>query len=600
MFEYPKPDNLVDLFENAVEKFADNKLFGVKNAQGSELDWMTYAEIGQRVDHLRGGLIASGIKPGDTIGFIGNNRPEWAIAAFAAYGAGARFVPMYEAERPDTWEYIIGDSGIRLLIISKPELHRQVSEFSGRIPTLEQTYVIESKGPDSMAALERIGKVTPAASIKPTPQDIAALVYTSGTTGAPKGVCLSHGNFTSNAICGGGLFSDILTAQSRSISILPWAHAYGQVAELYNWLSFGGSIGFMESVKTLGDDLLLVKPTFIIAVPRVFNKIYDGLWAKMNETGGLAKKLFVMGLENARKKRELAAEGKSLPIVNLKLKLADKIVFKKIRSRFGGRVQGALTASALMNIDIARFFNDIGIPIFDCYGLSETSPAVTMNCFSANRPGSVGRPIEGVTVVIDRSVVPDESQDGEVVVYGPNVMQGYHNKPEETAKVITRDGGFRTGDRGRLDADGFLYITGRLKEQYKLENGKYVFPGGIEEDIRLVPQVANAMLYGEGRAYNVCLVVPDFEVLGKYAREKGMADDPECLINDPDIQNMIRDRIVSSLKQKYGSYEIPKKYVFIADDFTVDNGMLTQTLKLKRRVVMDKYRPDIESLYKAG
>lgn len=597
MFEYPKPDNLVDLLENAVAKFSGNKLFGVKNAAGTALDWMTYGEFGQRVDNLRGGFVDKGIRRGDTIGFIGNNRPEWAINAFAAYGAGARFVPMYEAELPSTWEYIIRDSGIRFLMVSKPEIHKQIKEFSDRIPTLEQIFVVESEGPESMAALERTGKVKPAPSIKPSPRDIAALVYTSGTTGEPKGVILSHGNFTSNAIGGNRLFSEILDENARSISILPWAHAYGQVAELYNWMLFGGSIGFMQDVKTLGDDLALVKPTFIIAVPRVFNKIYDGLWAKMNETGGLKKKLFVMGVENARRKRELAAEGKSDFMVNLKTAFADKIVFSKIRERFGGRVQGALTASALMNIEIAQFFHDIGIPVFDCYGLSETSPAVTMNCFSANRPGSVGRPVENVKVVIDKSVVTDGSTDGEIVVYGPNVMQGYHNKPVATARVITEDGGFRTGDRGRLDKDGYLFITGRLKEQYKLENGKYVFPGGIEEDIRLAPFVANAMLYGEGKAFNVCLIVPDFEVLGKYARENNLSGDPNVLVHDPEIQKMIENQILSILKPKYGGYEIPKKFVFIADDFTVDNGMLTQTMKLKRRMVIDRYKPDIESRY---
>ncbi|MDA8404659.1 MAG: AMP-binding protein, partial [Desulfobacteraceae bacterium] len=236
--------------------------------------------------------------------------------------------------------------------------------------------------------------------------------------------------------------------------------------------------------------------------------------------------------------------------------------------------------------------------VFDCYGLSETSPAVTMNCFSANKPGSVGRPIENVRVVIDRSVVEDGSSDGEIIVYGPNVMQGYHNKPDATRAVMTADGGFRTGDRGRLDEDGYLFMTGRIKEQYKLENGKYVFPGAIEEDIRLIPFVANAMIAGEGKRYNVCMIIPDFEVLAKYARDNNLpVKDPKALINDKAIQQMISDTVTASLKQKYGGYEIPKKFIYIADDFTLDNGMLTQTMKLKRRVVFEKYNDAIEALY---
>jgi long-chain acyl-CoA synthetase len=398
-------------------------------------------------------------------------------------------------------------------------------------------------------------------------------------------------------VAGNRIYQDVLTADSRSISILPWAHSYGQTAELYNWMLVGGSIAFMESVTTLGDDLALIKPTFIIAVPRVFNKIYDGLWAKMNDTGGAAKALFEMGVNNAKKKREMAAEGKSSFMVNLKVALADKVVFKKIRAKFGGRLEGALTASALMNVDISNFFTDIGIPVFDCYGLSETSPAVSMNCFSAYKTGSVGRPIDNVKVVIDQSVVEDGSEDGEIVVYGPNVMHGYHNKPEATRATMTVDGGFRTGDRGRIDEDGYLFITGRIKEQYKLQNGKYVFPGALEEDIRLLPNVANAMLSGEGKGFNVCLIIPDFEVLGKYAQANGLPTDPKQLVENQQVKDMLAAEITASLKKKYGGYEIPKKFIFIDEDFTIENSMLTQTIKLKRRVVFEKYNHAIEELY---
>jgi len=597
MQTFKPPVNLVALFENGVERFKDNPLFGVKNASKTDLNWMTYADVGQRVDNLRGGLVQKGIGKNHVVGFIGNNRPEWAICAFATYGTGARFVPMYEAELESTWEYIIKDSGVTLLMVSTPEIYGKVIKFTETIPTLEHVFVIESTGEHAMAELESLGEKNPVSSVQPDKNDIAALIYTSGTTGDPKGVLLSHGNFTSNAVAGNRLYKEQLKENARSISILPWAHSYGQTAELYNWMLVGGSIGFMESVATLGDDLALIKPTFMIAVPRVFNKIYDGLWTKMNETGGVARALFEMGVNSARKKRKLAADGKSSVMVNLKVALADKIVFKKIRDKFGGRLEGALTASALMNVDISNFFKDIGIPVFDCYGLSETSPAVSMNCFSAFKTGSVGRPIDGVKVVIDSSVVEDGSEDGEIIVYGPNVMKGYHNKPEETRATMTADGGFRTGDRGRIDEEGYLFITGRIKEQYKLQNGKYVFPGTIEEDIRLLPSVANAMLYGEGKGYNVCLIIPDFEVLAQYAEQNDLPADPEQLIENEQVKSMIIAEITASLKNKYGGYEIPKKFVFIAEDFSIENNMLTQTMKLKRRVVFEKYHQAIEELY---
>jgi long-chain acyl-CoA synthetase len=379
---------------------------------------------------------------------------------------------------------------------------------------------------------------------------------------------------------------------------LPWAHSFGQTGELYNLIQFGGSMGFMGDVTTLAEDMAKVRPTLLVAVPRVFNKIYDGLWAKMNATGGLARKLFVMGVESTRRRRELAESGQSSLLTALKCKLADRIVFSKVRARFGGRLKYALTGSATMNVEIGHFFADIGIPVYDCYGLTETTPAVTMNCPAAHRPGSVGRPIDQVRVEIDRLFLDESSDDGEIIVYGPNVMQGYHNKPDATRQVMTTDGGFRTGDRGRLDEDGYLFITGRIKEQYKLENGKYVFPAAIEEEIRLLPWVENAMIYGEGRPYNVCVIVPDFDVLGKYARENRLSEDPRRLVADESIQKMIAGEIAEFLKGKFGGYEIPRKFLWVPDNFSLENGTLTQTMKLKRRSVMEQYQDRLAALYR--
>jgi long-chain acyl-CoA synthetase len=250
-----------------------------------------------------------------------------------------------------------------------------------------------------------------------------------------------------------------------------------------------------------------------------------------------------------------------------------------------------------MNKDIANFFWDIGVPVFDCYGLTETSPAVTMNSFSAHKVGTVGKTLENVKVVIDGSVVEEGSDDGEIVVFGPNVMQGYHNQPDATTEVMTEDGGFRTGDRGRLDEDGYLCITGRIKEQYKLENGKYVFPAALEEDIKLIRYVENAMVFGDGKDYNVCLVVPDFLVLEKHAREHNLPAEREELVAREEIHELIITEIQETLKDRYGGYEVPRKLLFLTEDFTVENGMLTQTMKPKRRVVIEKYKDRIEELY---
>jgi long-chain acyl-CoA synthetase len=596
MYQLEKPDNLVEFLENSVSRYPDNPLFGTKNQKGT-YDWVTYKEVGARVDNLRGGLAQLGIGKDDAVGIIASNRVEWAVAAFATYGLGGRYIPMYEAELIQVWEYIIRDSSVKVLFVSKPEIYKKVKSFAKAIPTLEKIFMIEGDGENSMAELERRGSDNAVPAIHPGPDDIAGLIYTSGTTGEPKGVLLSHGNFTSNSHAGRKKYPEIARG-GTTLAILPWAHSYGQTGELYTMIYLGGTIGFAESPQTIAHDLLLVRPTWLIAVPRVFNRIYDGLWAKMNEEGGLARKLFVMGVESAGRRRELAEEGKSCFITNLKYKIADTIVFKKIRDRLGGRLLGAMTGSATMNPDISQFFFDIGIPLFDCYGLTETSPAVAMNASYSYRLGSVGQAIEKIRIVIDKALGDPEKDDGEIIVYGPNVMQGYHNKPEETGHVMTEDGGFKTGDRGKLDEDGFLYITGRIKEQYKLENGKFVFPASLEEDIRLIPSVENAMVYGEGRPYNICLVIPDFAVLEKFARENSLPTDPDALVRQQKVQELIRREIVQFLEGKYAHYEIPEKFILLSENFSLENGTLTQTMKLKRRVVIDKYKDLIESQYR--
>jgi long-chain acyl-CoA synthetase len=318
-----RPDNLVDMFEQSVAKHGSNKLFGTKNAAG-QYEWVTYDEISGRVDDLRAGMAAEGIGKGDCVGLIANNRTEWAVVAFATFGLGARFIPMYEAELTSTWKYIISDSGIKALFVATPEILEKVNSFRDSVPGLTMIYVIDSEGPGSMAELEKKGSEKPVPSIKPDTDDIAVLIYTSGTTGEPKGVLLSHGNFTSNVVDAGACFPE-LNDEDRSLSILPWAHSYGQTADIYNFINIGGSLAFMGSVQTIVEDLGNAQPTFLIAVPHIFNRVYDGLWAKMDEEGGLPRKLFVMGVEAAKKKRELAEQGKTSMAVNVKYNLADKI-----------------------------------------------------------------------------------------------------------------------------------------------------------------------------------------------------------------------------------------------------------------------------------
>ncbi len=592
---YQPPFNLVELWENTVAKHGSRPLFGVRDDDG-RYRWTSYGETARRVDDVRAGLSMAGIVRGDAVGLIAGNRPEWAVAAFAVFGLGARFVPMYEAELPKVWRYILRDAGVKVLFVANQAVRDALGDVSD-LPELKRVLVIDGNGEDSMGALERAGRQLPVASIRPEIHDIASLIYTSGTTGDPKGVLLTHGNFTTNVQAGHRIYPD-MRYTDRSLSILPWGHVYGQTAELYLFTSFGGSIGIAGGPLTVATDLAEVRPTYLIAVPRVFNRIYDAIWQKIREEGGIKQKLFEAAVAAAREHMETGRGG-------LKYRLLDRIVLQKVRDRFGGRLKGSLTGSAKMNPEVARFFFSLGMPCYDCYGLTETSPAVSMNCPAAHKIGSVGQPVEKVRVVIDTSMVEDGSGEGEIVVYGPNIMAGYHNKPEATAAVMTPDGGFRTGDRGRLDEDGFLLITGRFKEQYKLENGKYVFPAAIEEEIKRIPYVMNAMVFGEGKAHNECLIVPDIEQLRRHARELGLSTDPQELLFLRDdeaafaLRMLISRDISKHLSGKFGGYEIPKCYLFVAEDFTVANGLLTQTLKLKRKAVMDHFHEVVDKGHSA-
>ncbi len=593
---YKHPRNLVDLFEDSSAKWGDRNAIGTKNPATKQYEWITYNHLAERINNARGGLHGLGVSKGDAVGVIVGNSVEWYILENASHGLGAMFVPMYEKELMKIWQYIVKDSSLKYLFVRDENIYEKVRHFKDEIESLRGIFIIYGRGANSLEALEEAGKKNPVASYKPHWSEPAEMIYTSGTTGEPKGVCLSHGNLSACSQSGYKIFPD-LNENSISLAILPWAHTYGLSAELHNFMHFGGAIALMESVDTLAEDFSKVRPTYLIAVPKVFNKIFDGIQAKMHEEGGVKKMLFDMACREAAKCRGRSDK-------SLKLKILDKIVFSKIREKFGGRLSGVLTASAVMNPEIAMFFADLGIPTYDAYGLTETSPAITMNSpLLGNRYGSVGKCVENMHVKIDKSVSDDESGDGEIIAYGAHVMMGYHNKPQQTAQVMMPDTwmgfpGIRTGDKGRLSDDGFLYITGRFKDEYKLSNGKYIHPESIENDIKLLHNIANAFLWGEGKAYNIAVIVPDFATMKKDERiAKWAQGSPQEVVRDKNIQDFLSGEIKKHLKKSYGGYEIPLKFIFASEDFTLENGLVTQTMKLKRNQVFQAYSTEIEKLY---
>ncbi|HJL17359.1 MAG TPA: long-chain fatty acid--CoA ligase [Sandaracinaceae bacterium LLY-WYZ-13_1] len=590
----PKFETLVDIFENSVHKFADRPLFGTKEA--GSWKWMTYRAFGEQTDELRGGLASLGVGKDDVVAIIANNRPEWAVCAYATYGLAARYVPMYESQLAKDWKYILNDSTAKVVFVPDDEVRRQIEAFQDEIDTLEHVVVLgdSKEAAHSYATLRKAGREAPSELANPGPDDIAGFIYTSGTTGNPKGVLLSHRNLASNVSAMHEVFP--MDPEDRSLSFLPWAHSFGQTVELHGLFSMGASMGIAESVPKIVENLAEVRPTLLFSVPRIFNKIHDGVLKKVEEDGGLKKKLFYATLGTAMEKKRLAEQHRSSGFVDLKHKVLDRLVASKIRDRFGGRLKYAFSGGAAISKEVAEFIDALGITVYEGYGLTETSPIATANWPGARKIGTVGKPIPGVSVDIDREVTGDPKH-GEIIVFGHNIMQGYHRLPEENDKVFVEGGGFRTGDMGFLDEDGFLTITGRIKEQYKLENGKYVVPAPLEELLQLSPYVNQAFVYGDNKPFNVALIVPDAEALTKWAKENGVSGDLDELAKNDRVQALMREQL-DRYSGEFKQFEKIKRFSILTEEFTVENGLLTPKMSTKRRKVIERWGDELEALYR--
>lgn len=588
--------NLVDMYRSSVERFAANPLFGERDESGT-WRWMTYAQFGEAVDKARGGLAGLGVGEGDRVAVISDNRVAWAVGAYATYGLGAMWVPMYEAQQAKEWGYILNDCGATVAVVADDGIRAILDEHRADLPALKHIVVIEGTAEGEAITWQELlaqGSAKPVDPISPYEDTLTGLIYTSGTTGNPKGVMLSHRNLASNVRALDEVFP--LDPDDRSVAFLPWAHSFGQTVELHTIISQGASTAISSS-KTLQQDMPEVRPTMLVSVPTMFNKIYDGLNKLMAEEGGAKKAIFDRAMANARTREDMLKRGKTTRWVELQHSLYDRLVFSKVRERLGGRVKYAFSGGAAISTEVAEFISAVGITVYEGYGLTETAPVVTANVRGARRIGSVGRPVPGVRVEIDTKVAAEGGGIGEIVVYGPNVMEGYYNLPEENAKVFTEDGGFRTGDLGSIDADGYLFIRGRIKEQYKLENGKYVVPAPIEEQLTLSGYITSAMVYGEQKPYNVALLVLDEAAIRNWAKHQGLEiDDYATFIRGSEVRELIQselDRLQADVKR----YEQVRDFHVASGEWTPENGMLTPSLKVKRRAILSEYGDDIESLY---
>jgi long-chain acyl-CoA synthetase len=603
----PRFKTLVELFRHAVATYPSRQLFGTK--RDGRWTWITYRDFGGMVDRLRAGLASLGVQRGDSVAIVANNRVEWAVAAYACYGLGAAFVPMYEAQNPKEWEFIARDCEAKILLVADETILKKARAFADTIPSLKTIVVIDggtngasAGAPGRVVAYEKlVGEGAPVPSIEPAPEDLAGLIYTSGTTGDPKGVMLTHANIASNVSAVHDVFP--IELADRSLSFLPWAHVFGQTVELHTLVSCGASMAICEGVDRILDNLAEVQPTLLFSVPRIFNKIYTAVQQQVAARPAPVQAMVHEALKITAKER--AGERLRLRELTL-LKLVDRLVFSKVRARFGGKLKYAFSGGAALAKEVAEFIDSLGVVVYEGYGLTETSPIATANIPGARKIGSVGRPFPGVRVEVDPKTgetrpSPDGKGtrfEGELVVYGHNVMKGYLKRPAENAAVFTGDGGFRTGDMGYVDPQGYVFITGRIKEQYKLENGKYVVPTPLEEALKLSPYVANAMVYGDNRPYNVALIVASIPAVRRWAETEHLRlpNDDEGLLKDDRVRALFRGEIEKHAAAFKG-FEAIRDFGLIATDFTTDNGMLTPSLKLKRRKVFETFGPVIEQLY---
>ena len=587
----PQFANLAELWQFSSTTFADRPLFGVKAANGWE--WLSYGDVASHVDACRGALAGCGIGAGGVVAVIADNRPEWAAAAYASYGRRASYVPMYQAQGVKEWQFILNDCAAELVFCATDSIYRELKALAAQpegCPALRHVigFDLPSDHEDSWARFLEAGKQSPAEPEYPQSEDLAGFIYTSGTTGDPKGVKLSHGNITSNINAVQRLFP--LSVDDRSLSFLPWAHSFGQTCELHVLVSLGTALGINDDVANLVDNLAEVQPTVLYAVPRIFNRIFDAVNAQIRERPGFVQALVSRGIAAAG--RKTAGEAVGL-LDRIAFALANKLVFGKVRGRFGGRLRYAVSGSAALSAEVASFIDALGIMVYEGYGLSETSPIATANYPGHRKLGSVGKPIPGVRIEIDLDATED-AEHGEIIIHGPNVMQGYHNRPQEQAEVFTADGGLRTGDTGWLDDEGYLYIGGRIKEQYKLANGMYVMPAPLEERLKLSPYIAHVMLDGANRPFNVAVVVPEAEALLTWAdrHDRTLA----AASTDAAVHELISGELAKH-GAEFKGYEKPQKLLLVDDDFTTENGLLTPTLKLKRAKVREKYQAPIDALY---
>ncbi|MGY1687988.1 AMP-dependent synthetase/ligase [Geodermatophilus sp. SYSU D00867] len=580
---------LTDMLAENVAEHGDE--VGLRRQRDGRWVDVTWREFGEQVAGVAKGLVAAGVQPGDRVALQAKTRYEWTVIDFAIWTAGAVTVPVYETSSPDQVAWILSDSGAVAAIVEKAEHATAVDSVRDQAPDLGPLYVIED---DAVGTLTAAGEAVPDSELEArratlNADSLATLIYTSGTTGRPKGCELTHGNFLFEVGNGMSLLDRFMNVQGSLLLFIPLAHVLARVMQV-GAVKTRTVIGHTPDVKNLVEDLGGFRPTFVLAVPRVFEKVFNQAKAKAEADSPVKGRIFDRAAQVAiawSRAQDTGGAGLGLRVQHA---VFDRLVYSKLRAALGGRCLGAISGGAPLGERLGHFFRGAGVTVYEGYGLTETTAAASVNHDRALRIGTVGRPLPGVSFRI--------ADDGEILIRGGVVMRGYWRNEQATAEAIDPDGWFHSGDIGEIDADGFTRITGRKKEILVTAGGKNVAPAVLEDRLRAHRLVSQCIVVGDQRPFIAALITLDAEALPAWLESKGKPADtpPSALVDDPEVRAEI-DAAVADANRAVSQAEAIKKYRVLATDFTEDNGMLTPSLKLKRAVVVKEFDQEVEALY---